>query len=110
MTEQNNEQILEIDADQLEEYMSGSDDKLPPIEIPFEFYDTEKFYQGIHETSFLAGKITALLNTGLSESSVLDLILSMETVKHNIEVAKLNKDMNVEVSKYAKATQDKYEL
>jgi hypothetical protein len=111
MTEQNKEEILEIDAEQLQELIGGSaDDKLPPIEIPFEFYDTDEFYRGIHETSYLAGKITAILNAGFSEASALDLILSMETVKHNIKVAEINRETSVEVSKNAKLSQEKYEL
>jgi hypothetical protein len=109
MEEQVNEQILEIDADQLEQYMSGSD-KLPPIEIPFEFYDTDQFYKGIADTSHIAGVITALLNTGVSESFVLDFLLSRETIAHNVKVAEINKEMNIDVAKNAKLTQEKYEL
>jgi hypothetical protein len=109
MEEQAKEQILELDAEQLEEYLSGSD-KLPPIEIPFEFYDDKQFYQGIKDTSHIAGVITALLNTGVSESFVLDYLLSKDTIAHNIEVAKINKDTNVEVAKYAKLKQEQYEL
>jgi hypothetical protein len=109
MEEQAKEQILELDAEQLEEYLSGSD-KLPPIEIPFEFYDDKQFYQGIKDTSHIAGVITALLNTGVSESFVLDYLLSKDTISHNIEVAKINKETNIEVAKNAKLAQDKYEL
>jgi hypothetical protein len=89
--------------------MSGSD-KLPPIEIPFEFYDDKQFYQGIKDTSHIAGVITALLNTGVSESFVLDYLLSKDTIAHNLEVARINKETNVEVAKHAKLTQEKYEL
>jgi hypothetical protein len=103
------EKVLEIDADQLEEYMSGSD-KLPPIEIPFEFYDTDEFYRGINETSYISGVVTALLNTGVSESFVLDYLLSKDSIAHNIKVAEINKSMNVEVAKNAKLAQEKYEL
>jgi hypothetical protein len=103
------EKVLEIDADQLEEYMSGSE-KLPPIEIPFEFYDTDEFYQGIKDTSHIAGVITALLNTGVTESFVLDYLLSKDSIAHNIKVAEINKSMNVEVAKNAKLAQEKYEL
>jgi len=115
-TEQNKEKVLEpveLTSEELGELLSGSedmDDKLPPFLMELEDYDVEEFKRGIHESSYLAGKITAILNAGFSESSALDLILSMETVKHNIEVAKLNKEMNVEMSKNAKASQDKYEL
>ncbi|MEH7116024.1 hypothetical protein V7128_01195 [Neobacillus vireti] len=109
MEEQAKEQILELDAEQLEELMSGSD-KLPPMEIPFEFYDDKQFYQGIKDTSHIAGVITALLNTGVSESFVLDYLLSKDTIAHNIEVAKINKETNVEVAKQAKLKQDQFEL
>lgn len=108
MTEQNNEQILEIDPEQLQEFMSGSD-KLPPIEIPLEWYD-EEFHKGIKDTSYLAGVITALLNTGVDQGFVLDYLLNKETVKHNIEVAKINKEMNVEMAKHQKLIADKMEL
>jgi hypothetical protein len=109
MEEKAKEKILEFDADQLEELMNGSD-KLPPIEIPFEFYDDKQFYQGIKDTSHIAGVITALLNTGVSESFVLDYLLSKDTIAHNLEVARINKETNVEVAKHAKLTQEKYEL
>jgi len=113
MTEQNKEeQILELDPEQLEEYLSGSpdSDKLPPIEIPFEFYDDSEFYKGIKDASYLSGHITALLNAGLTEGFVLDYLLNQMNVKHNLEVAKINANMNIEMSKHAKATQEKYEL
>ena len=110
MTEQNKEQILELDAEQLEQYLSGATDKLPPMEIPFEWYDDKEFHQGIKDTSHIAGVITALLNTGVSESFVLDYLLSKDTIAHNIKVAEINKDMNVQVAKNAKLAQEKYEL
>jgi hypothetical protein len=109
MEEQAKEQILELDAEQLEEYLSGSD-KLPPMEIPFEFYDDKQFYQGIKDTSHIAGVITALLNAGVSESFVLDYLLSKDTIAHNLEVARINKETNVEVAKHAKLKQEQYEL
>lgn len=112
MTEQNNhEEILEIDAEQLQELLDmETPDKLPPIVLSVEDYDIEQFDKGIKDTSYLAGQITALLNAGLSEGTVLDLLLSKDTIAHNIEIAKINKEMNLEVSKNAKAASDKYEL
>lgn len=109
MEEQVKDEILEIDADQLETLLSGSD-KLPPIEIPFEWYDTEKFYQGINDFSYVAGAITALLNTGVSESFVLDYLLSKDSIEHNIKVANINKEMNILVAKTQKINAEKYEL
>jgi hypothetical protein len=116
MSELNNNEVTEvegIDAEQLEELISsmgGSEDKLPPILIDVDDFDKEEFVRGIHEASFLAGKVTALLNTGLSEQGVLDLILSQDSIIHNIEVANINKSMNIEVSKNKITSQEKYEL
>jgi hypothetical protein len=115
MTKQNlneeevKEEILEFDPEQLEELLAGADlesDKLPPFEIAFEDYDVAEFKRGIDEMSYDAGKITALLNAGLSESVVLDYLLSKETIAHNLKVAEINKD----IAKHAKVTQEKYEL
>ena len=112
MEEQNKDEILELNEEQLESLLGGVTDidKLPPIEIGFEDYDVDEFDRGIKDTSYTVGVITALFNAGLSESSVLDYLLSTETIKHNIEVAKLNKETNIEISKNHKATQEKYEL
>lgn len=109
MSEEIKNDVLEIDEDQLQELI-GNIDKLPPIEIPFEWFDSEKFHEGIKDTSYLAGVVTTLFNCGLSEGFILDYILNKETVAHNIEVTKLNKEMNIEVSKNAKVAQEKYEL
>lgn len=109
MIEQNKEQVLEIDTNQLESLMSGSD-VLPPIEIPLEWYDTKEFHRGIQETSYLAGTITALLNVGVDQNFVLDYLLNQATIEHNLKTAQINKETSIEVSKNAKVTQDKYEL
>jgi hypothetical protein len=109
MTEQNKEEILEIDADQLQDLM-GDSDKLPPIEIPMEFYDTEEFYRGIKDFSYISGAITALLNVGVSESFALDYLLNQETIKYNLLAAEINRDMSVEISKNQKVMAEKNEL
>jgi hypothetical protein len=105
--------MVELTSEELGELLSGSeqtDDKLPPFLMELEDYDLDEFKRGLKETSYLAGKITAILNAGFSEASALDLILSMETVKHNIKVAEINRETSVEVSKNAKLSQEKYEL
>jgi hypothetical protein len=109
--EEKKEEILEIDTDQLQEIMNIEDiDRLPPIEIDFDDFDADEFQRGINDTSYLCGKVTALLNCGLSEGFILDYLLNQETIKHNLKTAKINRDMNVEMSKNQKATQEKYEL
>jgi hypothetical protein len=111
MTDQIKDEILEIDSDQLEELLGGSDnDKLPPIEIPFEFFDEKEFYRGINETSYLVGVITALFNAGVGEGFILDYLLNKETIKHNLEAANINKDMNVEVARNQRLMAEKHEL
>jgi hypothetical protein len=111
MEEQNKDEILELNEEQLELLGGVTDtDKLPPFEIEFEQYDVDEFDRGIKETSYVCGKITALFNAGFSEGSVLDYLLSTETIKHNLEIAKINKETNIEMSKNQKAAQEKYEL
>lgn len=111
MSEQNTDQVYEIDEDKLQELFGSTESEtLPPIEIPMEWYDEKEFHQGIKDTSHLAGVVTALLNTGVTEQFVLDYLLSKDTIAHNIEVAKINKEMNVEVAKNAKLAQEKFDL
>ena len=111
MTEENTEQVVEVDADQLQELLGGSlDDKLPPIEIPFEWYDSDEFHRGLKEASHSAGVITAMLNAGVTEGFILDYLLNKETIKHNLESAKINKEMNIEIAKHTKAALEKQEL
>jgi hypothetical protein len=114
MTEQNKEEILEIDEeqlDQLQELLSGSEsDKLPPIVLDIEAYDADEFDRGIKEASYIAGVVTALLNAGVTEGFALDYILNKETIKHNLETAKINKDMHVEISKNHKAAEEKFTI
>lgn len=109
MSEQN-EQILEIGTEELQELMNVPEDKLPPIEIDFEHYNTDEFYRGIEDISHLCGEITALFNVGLSEQAVMDFILNRETIKYNLETSKINKDMNVEIAKQQRIVAEKHEL
>lgn len=111
MTEENKEEILELSSEQLEEMLGNSDSyQLPPIEIGFEDYDEKEFKRGLNDASYLAGYITALFNAGISEAFVLDYLLNQETIKHNLDVAKLNKETSIEVSKNQKAVQEQYQL
>lgn len=102
---------LELTAEQLEQLLAGNDnDKLPPFELSIEEYDLEEFQCGIKDSSYIAGVITSLLNVGVSESFVLDYLMTTKTIEHNLKTAEIQRDMNVEISKNAKAAQDKYEL
>jgi hypothetical protein len=82
-------------------YISGSYDNsfLEPLEIPLESYDTEKFFKGVEDFSELAGKITALVNVGIHPSEALGYIVGLEGNKCTLEIAKITKEMNIEMSK-----------
>lgn len=104
-----NEQILELSQEQLNELMEVSD-KLPPLEIPFEFYNEEQFYKGIEDISYICGQITALFNVGLSEQAVMDFIINKENIKYNSEANIVNKEMNIEIAKQQRIVAEKHEL
>lgn len=109
---ENQEEIMKISEEQLQAMLGGNSesDKLPPIEIDMEDYNLDEFKRGIHETSYISGVITALLNTGLSESTVLDYLLNKETIAYNLKAAEINKDMNITVAKNQRVSIDKQEL
>jgi hypothetical protein len=72
---------------------------LPPLIIPVEQYDNEDFYRGFKAYQEIAGAIVALTNVGIHPSEALGFITNRETMVHNLEVGKINKEMNIEVSK-----------
>lgn len=66
-------------------------------------YDEEEFQQGVKDYSRTAGKITALLNVGLTPEMALSYIVNMET-------AILTKEMNVEMAKETVFAKEKQEM
>ena len=66
-------------------------------------YDVELFQEGIDEYSKIAGKITALLNAGLTPELALRYIVNMET-------AIMTKEMNIEMAKHGAIAKDKQEM
>lgn len=66
-------------------------------------YDAEQFQEGIDEYSKIAGKITALLNAGLTPELALGYIVNMET-------AIMTKEMNIEMAKHGAIVKQKDEL
>lgn len=105
------EQVEEM----LQELVDQYEDKIPPIQFITENlteveFDEKAFQEGINEISKTCGIITGLFNVGCSEAFILDLILNRETIKHNLESAKINNDANVEIAKQQKVIMDKQEL
>jgi hypothetical protein len=95
-----------------DEFISGNYENsfLSPIEIPFEYYDTDKFIKGIEEYSELAGKLTALINVGIHPSEALNYIMSKEINENNIKISEINKSMNEVVSKNQIVNFDKTQI
>jgi hypothetical protein len=73
---------------------------LPFLEIPFEAYDADEFAKGIQEYSNLCGKLSALINVGgISGDSALNYLMNHEILENAVEIAKINADMNIQMSK-----------
>lgn len=105
------EQVQEINLEELINQTSEKQEsQLPPIEIDLGAYDNDEFKKGITETSYLAGTITALLNTGVSEGFILEYLINKDTIQHNLDVTKLNNNAQIEISKNQKMSLDKQEI
>lgn len=61
--------------------------------------DNEEFNRGIKEYSYWCGAFTAMVNCGINSSQAMEMIINNETIKHNIEVTKINTDSQIEISK-----------
>jgi hypothetical protein len=73
---------------------------LPFLEIPFEAYDADEFAKGMQEYSNICGKLSALINVGgISGDSALNYLMNREILENTLEVAKINADMNIQMSK-----------
>jgi len=62
-------------------------------------FDDGKFQKGINDYSYIAGKLTALINTGVTPLEALNFILNQDTFKFNTEINKLICEKDIEVSK-----------
>lgn len=89
---------------EMQEYM------FDPISMGIEDYDQDEFTKGIKNGSYVAGLITALKNTGLTFEQCMDYVLNEQTIKFNLEVTKMNTEMNIEMSKNQAIQVDKNTL
>lgn len=68
-------------------------------------YNISEFQKGIDSMSDICGKITALVNTGVSPDAALNYIteitINKEASDMNIEISKINANSNIEASKHA---------
>jgi hypothetical protein len=93
-----------------------SDFKLLPIFMNTENiaekikYDEDEFQDGVNSFSKLCGQITALMNAGLSESSILQLISNMDILENNLKITESNNHASIEMSKNQKVLIQNEEL
>lgn len=108
--EQDEQYQEEFCDDLLENQGVTADFALPSFEIPMEFYDSEKFFKGIDDASYMAGFITALANTGIPSIEVLAYLIQKDTIEMNLKMAEINKEANIAVSKNTVLVQEKNQI
>lgn len=91
---------LPMGDDYLEEFIQCIDpDNILDVE-----FDAEAFQRGVNAMSEMCGKITALVNVGLTPTMALSYIAGSEESKqvaaHNLEVSKVSAEASVEAAKY----------
>jgi hypothetical protein len=107
-------ELVEKQEHQFEELEVSNDSNeiiLPPIELPFEYFEnSENFQKGINDAMYLAGYITTIANTGISSTDVLEFLMNRETIEMNIKLAEINKSASIEVSKNQVLTIEKNQI
>jgi len=88
---------------------------IPPFELNTDSisdaqFDEKEFKKGIKDISFICGQITGLINCGISPIEALGFVVNRETIQHNLDSAKISKEMNIEVAKHQSIQLDKTQL
>jgi hypothetical protein len=84
---------------------------LPPIELPFEYFeDSEDFQRGVKDAMYMAGFITTIANTGISSVEALGYLLNKDTIEMNIKLSEINRETSIEVSKNQLVNLEKQQL
>lgn len=101
-TENQEEQYIDLNelAEQLQQ-----DTILNPIEIPINNledvieYDKDEFQKGLKSMSFIAGQLTALLNTGISKEDSVTILVNRDNIRHAQKLQQMINDNNIEMAK-----------
>lgn len=112
------EDIKEVDsqellngAEEIELQANPNEIILPPIELPFEYFEeSEEFQKGVKDGMYLAGYITTLLNVGISSTDVLSMLINRETIEMNIKLAETNAKATVEAAKHQSIMIEKQQI
>jgi hypothetical protein len=86
-----------------------------PVELEMsdvEFLDINQneFAKGINEASYISGYYTALVNSGMSLEFAQNYLLNVLACNMSIEIAKINAQSNVDVSKHQQIVMEKNSL
>lgn len=61
--------------------------------------DFDEFYKGVEKASYFAGMFQTLVSAGMSADNAYEIALNEHTSMYNLELAKLNNESQVEISK-----------
>lgn len=108
------EDYEEIDLGALTEMLGQSktsnEPYFQPIDLDLEEYNMDEFDRGISEISYVCGQITALLNTGVSESFVLEYMVGRDAIQGNIQINRENNEAQIEISKNQRVLVERQEI
>jgi methylaspartate ammonia-lyase len=69
--------------------------------------DTDEFDKGVVKASYYAGIFQTLVSAGMSADNAYEVVLNEHTSLYNKELAKLNNDTQIEISKNTAIQMDK---
>lgn len=102
LSENNNEnQEQFIDISELTEQLQQVN--INPIELPIDNlqevieYDKNEFEKGIRSMSFLAGELTALLNTGITKEDAVTILVNKDNIEHAQKLQQMINENNIKV-------------
>lgn len=85
-------------ADQLQQM------NLNPIELPIDNlqdiieYDKDEFVKGVKSMSFMAGQLTALINSGITKEDAVTILVNKDNINHAKMIQQMINDNNVQVA------------
>lgn len=78
-----------------------------PYIVGWGLYNKEAFKKGINNVSEICGMYSAFISDGMSVDDAMALIINMQNINMNIELAKINKETQIEVAKNQVILNDK---
>lgn len=113
------EEVLQEDYEEetltAEEIADILEEIIPKVEIDLDnvngsSLDKKQFKNGIESVSYICGQYSALRGVGVDGSSCVDIIVSLLSSEHNIEMQRMTCDNNIEISKIQQVQMEKAQL